>query len=279
MASKCCSKCAHTLPLSSFLADPSNPGSKIRITCIKCRSQERARLKRKALEPLDPNVPSKRPTISRAKPTEAPSIPPPHVQSETRPECPLPPQESRPQAPLLIPPPVSKSPPLPPPQPAQPPPPVSKSPPQPAPPPIQPVGFLLADQWKLIQDFHTALDGVKMEYCLCWREQWFSMGLRDEICDACFLRDKGSQSPFLMSMDNEMDLGDIPAHLPALTQVEEMIIACSHVQMLVHQYWGHQYHYSGHCVSFMQNNVKTVNMLPNLPSELDIVVLLPSNQL
>ena len=65
------------------------------------------------------------------------------------------------------------------------------------------------------------------------------MGLRHETCDACFLRDKGSQSPFLMSGDNKMDPGDVPAHLPALTQVEEMIIAHSHVQMLVYRYRGH----------------------------------------
>ena len=104
------------------------------------------------------------------------------------------------------------------------------------------------------------------------------MSLRNEICDACFLRDKGSRSPFLMSADNEMDPGDVLAYLPALTQVEEMIIARSHVHMLVHRYRGHQYHYSGHCVSFMQNNVKTVDTLPNLPSELDIIVLRPSNQ-
>jgi hypothetical protein len=25
----------------------------------------------------------------------------------------------------------------------------------------------------LIQDFHTALDGVRMEYCLRCRERWF----------------------------------------------------------------------------------------------------------
>ena len=81
-----------------------------------------------------------------------------------------------------------------------------------------------------------------------------------------------------MSVENEMDLGMIPAYLPELTQVEEMIIAWSHVQMMVYRYRGHQYHYSGHCVSFMQNTIKTVNMLPNLPSELDIVVLQPLNQ-
>ena len=58
------------------------------------------------------------------------------------------------------------------------------------------------------------------------------MHLRTGICDACFLRDKGSQSPFLMTAENEMDPEEVPAHLPALTQVEEMIIARSHVQML-----------------------------------------------
>jgi hypothetical protein len=87
MASKCCSRCANTHPLYSFLADPSNPKSKIRLTCVKCRTENsgaKARMKRKALESLDPNVPSKRPVITRTKPTEAPLIPPPPIQSETR---------------------------------------------------------------------------------------------------------------------------------------------------------------------------------------------------
>ncbi len=57
-----------------------------------------------------------------------------------------------------------------------------------------------------------------------------------------------------------------------------MVVARSHVQMMVYRYRGHQYHYSGHCVSFMQNNVKTVDTLPNLPSELDVVVLRPSDR-
>jgi hypothetical protein len=57
-----------------------------------------------------------------------------------------------------------------------------------------------------------------------------------------------------------------------------MIIAQSYVQIMVHRYRGHQYHYSGYCVSFMQNTAKTVDILPNLPSELDIVVLRPSNR-
>jgi hypothetical protein len=82
-----------------------------------------------------------------------------------------------------------------------------------------------------------------------------------------------------MSTENEIDLGEIPAYLPELTQVEEMIIVWSYIQMMVYCYHSHQYHYSEHCISFIQNNVKTVDMLSNLPSELDIVVLQLSNQI
>jgi hypothetical protein len=80
-----------------------------------------------------------------------------------------------------------------------------------------------------------------------------------------------------MSAANNMDPEAVPDHLPELSQLEEMIIACSHVQMVVFRYRGHQYHYSGHCVSFMQNTVKTVNILPNLPAKLDIVLIRPFN--
>jgi hypothetical protein len=72
-----------------------------------------------------------------------------------------------------------------------------------------------------------------------------------------------------------MDPGVVPSHLPELSQVEEMVIARAHVQMLVKRVRGHQYHYTGHCVTFMQNIVRTVDVLPNLPSELDIVLLQP----
>ena len=57
-----------------------------------------------------------------------------------------------------------------------------------------------------------------------------------------------------------------------------MVIARSHVQVMICRYRGHQYRYSGHCVSFMQDTVKTVDTLPDLPSELDIVDLRPSDR-
>ena len=76
-----------------------------------------------------------------------------------------------------------------------------------------------------------------------------------------------------MSVENQIDPEVFLTHLSVLTQIKEMIIARSHVQMVLYHYCGHQYHYSGHCVSFMQNMVKTIDVLPNLPSKLDIIVL------
>ncbi len=113
------------------------------------------------------------------------------------------------------------------------------------------------------------------------------MQLKDNICRRYYLRDtdtstlghKQTLSPFLMSVDNEMDLGDVPAYLLALTQIEEMVIARAHVQMLLKRVQGHQYQYIGHCVSFIQNIVKIVDVLPNLLSELDVVLLQPSENL
>ena len=57
-----------------------------------------------------------------------------------------------------------------------------------------------------------------------------------------------------------------------------MVIAQSYVQMMIKRYRGHQYQYTGHCISFAQEIVKTVSILPNLLEELDIVLLCLSRQ-
>ena len=98
------------------------------------------------------------------------------------------------------------------------------------------------------------------------------MKLKDGICHTCALKDKSGQTPYF-SVENKMDPGIVPAHLPALTQIEEMVIAWSYVQMMIKRYWGHQYHYTGHCVSFAQEIVRTVSILPNLLEEIDIILL------
>jgi hypothetical protein len=104
------------------------------------------------------------------------------------------------------------------------------------------------------------------------------MKLKDGICHTCALKDKGGQTLYLFSAENNMDPGIVPAHLPALTQIEEMVIACSHVQMMIKRYQGHQYQYTSHCVSFAQEIIKTISILPNLLEELDIILLRPSRQ-
>ena len=56
-----------------------------------------------------------------------------------------------------------------------------------------------------------------METYIQCKECWFSMDLKDETYHACFLWDKGNKTPFLMSAENEMDLGEVLAHLLELT--------------------------------------------------------------
>src|SRR5271155_6271851 len=122
MDSKYCSGCLQKCLLSSFLADASaNPGSKVFATCILCRDR-RSKTKRKALQPLDPNIQAKRrvprptkaptrlnPSILPPNPVEAPPVPAetgleelpqaetlepsiaPPVPAKTRPEATIPP--------------------------------------------------------------------------------------------------------------------------------------------------------------------------------------------
>ena len=42
-----------------------------------------------------------------------------------------------------------------------------------------------------------------------------------------------------MSAENNIDPGIVPSHLPELTQVEEIVIARAHVQILVKWVCGH----------------------------------------
>ena len=108
-----------------------------------------------------------------------------------------------------------------------PPPPVTD--PQMPPPPVfgpEPSpGFLPSDQWKLRETFYEELDKIKMETCLRCKERWFNMRLQAEICYNCRLRDASPKDTdrntdrntvFLMSQENNMDPGEVPAFLPQL---------------------------------------------------------------
>src|SRR3981081_3340602 len=116
MASKYCSSCTQKRLLSSFLSDTSNLGSKVLATCNICRAYKTRYNKRKALQPLDPNVLAKRrPTKAPTRPTPsilhlnpfesclAATIPPNPTESHLAATIPPNPPESRPEA--TIPPP------------------------------------------------------------------------------------------------------------------------------------------------------------------------------
>ena len=78
-----------------------------------------------------------------------------------------------------------------------------------------------------------------------------------------------------MSIKNQINPGTILADLPELTQVKEIVIMYAYVYILVKQVRGHQYQYTSYYISFMQDIIQTINILPNLPLELDIMLLQP----
>jgi hypothetical protein len=122
------------------------------------------------------------------------------------------------------------------------------------------------------------MDAVEIETCTQCNARWFDMCLKNGMCHGCLLKDKHIQIPYFFLANNEIDPGIVPAYLPALTQVEEIVIAQSHIQMMIKHYRGYQYQYTGHCVSFVQEIVKTVSILPNFLEELDIILLYLSRQ-
>ena len=69
------------------------------------------------------------------------------------------------------------------------------------------------------------------------------MALKEGVCHCYFLRDTDNQKrsvmPFLMSVENNIDLGTVPGYLLELTQVKEIVITRVHVQMLIKRVRGY----------------------------------------
>ncbi|KAG7000101.1 hypothetical protein FocnCong_v012805 [Fusarium oxysporum f. sp. conglutinans] len=105
------------------------------------------------------------------------------------------------------------------------------------------------------------------------------MGLKDGVCKRCMAKDKNKKEdePLFFSAENQLDFGSVPAFLPQLTRIEEMLIARVHVFVNVMQVRGQQYKYRGHIVHFLRDVGKVYRQLPLLPSELDVILLRPPN--
>jgi hypothetical protein len=67
-------------------------------------------------------------------------------------------------------------------------------------------------------------DTVEIETYTQCNTRWFDMCLKDSVCHGCLLKDKHMQIPYFLS-NNEIDPKIVPAHLLALTQVKEIVIA------------------------------------------------------
>lgn len=130
------------------------------------------------------------------------------------------------------------------------------------------------------QEFLKALDEVQMTTCSRCKERWFDMKLKESVCHRCERHDSDNRRNgvvFLWSAENDMDPGEVDAALPVLTQTEEMLIARVHVYVEVRQIRGAQYRYTGNVVNFYRKSSALFAKLPQLPENIDVLILKPSN--
>ncbi|KAK4220396.1 hypothetical protein QBC38DRAFT_494479 [Podospora fimiseda] len=102
----------------------------------------------------------------------------------------------------------------------------------------------------LLQGFVDKLYKEKMERCTRCQRFWFNLDLNfHRICKVCRTCDtekkRGEGGPLLFCDENKLDFGEVSAHLPALSQVEEQLIARVHVYCDICCVRGQQYRYRG----------------------------------
>ena len=93
----------------------------------------------------------------------------------------------------------------------------------------------------------------------------------ENICLRCN-RDKRPVKMF--SVENNMDPGEVPDQLANLTVVEQQLICRLFPAIQVHmlKHWGIAA--NGHCVTFPQNVNEPSQILPKLPSEINLIRVL-----
>lgn len=129
------------------------------------------------------------------------------------------------------------------------------------------------------------LDTTEMEYCERCKELWFDIRRNsDGICQRCLRRDRGIDASqagidpsqvFLMTASNNMDPGDLPHHLPELSDMEQMLIAPVHISIVMAHIKGAQWRYKGHVMTFLRDVPDIVTRLPRLPRQCNVVLVRP----
>ncbi len=162
--------------------------------------------------------------------------------------------------------------PVPPPPPEAPLPPLTPPPPPEQPPldvPVNPLMELaVSPEDKARLDIcREKLMDIKLEKCTGCHEEWFDLGVMDGSCKICQKSDK-------YQVSNNMYPGpDPPAHLPQLTQIEEMLIAPVHALLQVWQVRGGQTKYTGHTCNFPRENAVFHTKVPLLPEQCDVIIM------
>jgi hypothetical protein len=94
--------------------------------------------------------------------------------------------------------------------------------------------LLSEEKWLWLMGLCADMNKIQMEKCVRCKEKWFEMKLNSsEVCNKCIVAQKRKAMPYVYSEGNAMDPGEMPDGLQPLTQVEEMLIARAHVQMVM----------------------------------------------
>ncbi|CAK5270706.1 unnamed protein product [Mycena citricolor] len=125
-----------------------------------------------------------------------------------------------------------------------------------------------------VREFREALDGIKLQYCPCCREEGFDIHLTaQEICARCTADTNEVKRWSDANNCNPMPSSRVPPCLQNLTDMEEMLIARTKTIMQVRWTKGRQLSYKDHIINFPQNIENVAAKLPRLPEDIDIVII------
>ncbi|KAI1100693.1 hypothetical protein F4804DRAFT_335965 [Jackrogersella minutella] len=91
--------------------------------------------------------------------------------------------------------------------------------------------------------FDESLAAKLMVECLRCKEKWLDIKLKgDGVCVRYHTKDdkKRADAPFLYSAENKLDFGDVPAFLPQLELLEELLIARVYLRFLAANHPGYR---------------------------------------
>ena len=138
----------------------------------------------------------------------------------------------------------------------------------PAPPPLSP-DPQYNHVMDCIRDFELQQMSYTFNFCNICKERNLEMKMATEnICLRCY-RDKSPVKMF--SVENNMDPGEVPDQLANLTVVEQQLICRLSPAIQVHMLKHGGIAANGHCVTFPQNVNEPSQILPRLPSEINLI--------